>query len=190
MYIDIFFGIVLIIGFFYGYSKGLIKTVFSILSILLGIVAAMKLSPLTINVIEKFITDSPRLSYILGFLMTFILVIIVIRFLGNKLEGLLKLARVNFFNKLLGGGITAIFFGLLFSTVVWFLNEAKLITESQKDTSYTYYHLEPVPGYAREQFEAIKPVFREFWDKTVDTFDKVKEKGIEIQEENEPDPAG
>lgn len=190
MYIDVIFGVVLIIGFFYGYSKGLIKTAFSILSILLGIIAAMKLSPLTINVMEKIVPNSPRLSYILGFLLTFILVIVIIRFLGNKLESLLKLAKINFFNKFLGGGITAIFFGLLFSTVLWFMNEARLISEQQKDTSFTYYHLEPIPGYAREQFETIKPVFKEFWDKTVDTFDKVKDKGIEIQSENEQESEG
>ena len=188
MYIDIIFGLTLIIGFAYGYSKGLIKTAFSILSILLGIIAALKLSPLTIHVMETLIPESPRLSYIIGFLLTFILVIVIIRFLGNKLESLLKLAKINFFNKLAGGGITAIFFGLLFSMVIWFLNEARLITENQKDTSFTYYHLEPIPGYAREQFETIKPVFREFWDKTVDTFEKVKEKGIEIQEDNGLDP--
>ena len=70
------------------------------------------------------------------------------------------------------------------------MNEARLISEQQKDTSFTYYHLEPIPGYAREQFEIIKPVFKEFWDKTVDTFDKVKDKGIEIQSENEQESEG
>jgi hypothetical protein len=50
--------------------------------------------------------------------------------------------------------------------------------------------LEPIPGYAREQFEIIKPVFKEFWDKTVDTFDKAKDKGIEIQSENEQESEG
>lgn len=184
MVIDLVLGVLVIIGFIYGYSKGIIKTLFSVLSILLGIIAAMKLSPLTINAMESIFPNSPRLSYILGFLLTFLIVIVIIRFIGNKLESLLKAVKLNFFNKLSGGGITAIFFIILYSFALWFLNEARLITENQKDTSISYYALEPLPAQAREQFETIKPVFREFWDKTIETFDKAKEKGMEVQNSN------
>ena len=184
MSIDIIFGVILIIGFIYGYSKGIIKTIFSLLSILLGIIAAMKLSPLTMGVMESLIPNYPRLSYIVGFLFTFLLVIVIIRFIGNKLESLFKAVKLNFFNKLMGGTLTAFFFTLLFSMVLWFFNEARLISESQKDASISYYHLEPLPAKARAQFELVKPVFREFWDKTIETFDKARDKGIEIQEKN------
>lgn len=186
MSIDIAFGIVLIIGFLYGYSKGIIKTFSAILSIIIGLIAALKLSPLTINAMDSLLPNSPRLAYIIGFLLTFLLVIIIIRFIGNKLESLLKLAKINFFNKLSGGALTALFFTILFSTVIWFLNEARLISEKQKDASITYYHLEPIPGKARAQFELVKPVFKKFWDKTLETFDKAKDKGLELQDQNTP----
>ncbi|MDA9773575.1 CvpA family protein [Saprospiraceae bacterium] len=184
MLIDIFCGLAIILGFFQGYSKGIIKTIFSILSILLGIIAAMKLSPLTIGVMESVLPNYPRLSYILGFLLTFLIVIIIIRFIGNKLESLFKAVKINFVNKMFGGILTATFFLVIFSTIVWFLNEARLISEQQKDQSITYYHIEPIPSNARRQFEAVKPVFQTFWDKTLDTFEKAKEKGIEIQNTN------
>lgn len=185
MLIDIFCGLAVILGFFQGYSKGIIKTLFSILSILLGIIAAMKLSPLTIGAVESMMPAYPRLSYIVGFLLTFIIVIVIIRFIGNKIESLFKAVKLNFINKMFGGILTATFFLIIFSTIIWFLNEARLISEPQKDASFTYYHIEPIPGNARKQFEAVKPVFQTFWDKTLDTFEKAKEKGVEIQNSNE-----
>ena len=185
MIIDLFCGLVLILAFLQGYSKGIIKTLFAIASILIGIIAAMKLSPLTIGVLETMMPTYPRLSYILGFLLTFMLVILVIRFIGNKIETLFKAGKINFINKLFGGLLTSLFAIIIFSTIVWFLNEARLISERQKDQSITYYHLEPIPGNARRQLETVKPVFREFWDKTMDTFEKAKQKGMEIQDANE-----
>lgn len=183
MIIDLALGITIIIGFIYGYSKGLIKTIFSLLSILIGLIAAMKLSPLTIRGMESIIPNSPRLAYIVGFLLTFVIVIVLIRFIGSKLESLFKMAKINFMNKSAGGILLALSFGILFSTIIWFLNEARLLSEQQKDQSITYYHLEGVPGKAREQFEVIKPVFREFWDKTVETFEKARDSGLEIQDQ-------
>lgn len=186
MYIDILLGLTLILGFLYGYSKGIIKTIFSLVSILIGIIAAMKLSPLTISALESVIPNNPRLTYIVGFILTFVIVIVLIRFIGNKLEKLLKKTGVNFMNKLFGGFVMTVFFGILYSVVVWFANEARLLSETQKDSSFTYYYLEPIPGKARAEIETLKPVFRDFWDKTVDTFEKVGEKGSEIQQRNTP----
>jgi membrane protein required for colicin V production len=186
MYIDILLGLTLILGFLYGFSKGIIKTLFSLVSILIGIIAAMKLSPLTIVALESLIPNNTRLTYIAGFILTFVIVLVLIRFIGNKLEKLMQKTGTNFLNKLMGGSVMAVFFGILYSVIVWFGNEARLISETQKDESFTYYYLEPIPAKARAEVETLKPIFREFWDKTVDTFEKVGEKGTEIQQRNDP----
>lgn len=184
MYIDIALGLTLIIGFLYGYSKGIIKTVTSLVSILIGIIAAMKLSPIVIVGLENVMPNNPKLAYILGFLLTFILVIVIIRFIGNKLEALMKKSGVNFMNKFAGASVMTVFFGILFSVVIWFANGARLLSEPQKTQSISYLLIEPIPEKAMGELETLKPVFREFWDKTVDTFEKIGEKGTEIQNRN------
>ncbi len=189
MYIDLFLGLTLVLGFLYGYSKGIIKTLFSLVSILVGIIAAMKLSPLTIGALENFFPNNPRLTYIAGFIFTFVIVIVLIRFIGSKLEKLMKKSGVNFMNKLSGASVMVVFFGILYSVVVWFANEARLLSETQKDESFSYYILEPIPGKARAQAEALKPVFSEFWNKTVDTFERVGQQGMDIQKRNTPPPS-
>ncbi len=187
MYIDILLGLTLVLGFLYGYSRGIIKTIFSLVSIMVGIIAAMKLSPIVITGLESLMPNNPRLTYILGFILTFVVVIVLIRFIGNKLEKLLKKSGVNFMNKFMGGSVMVVFFGIIYSFIVWFANEARLLSETQKDQSFTYYILEPIPAKARAEFETLKPVFREFWDKTVDTFEKIGEKGSDLQNNNTPD---
>lgn len=130
--------------------------------------------------------DSPRLAYILGFLGTFILIFLLIVFIGKRLEGLFKITKLNFINKLVGGAITAMLFLLVYSSILWFLNQARLISEPQKDQSITYLQLEPIPEMARDQFTAMKPVFQEFWNKTIEVFDTARARGEEIQQQNQP----
>lgn len=184
MIIDIAAGLALLLGFFRGYTKGIIGTVFVILAFLLAIVSTLKLSTFTITAIEGLMPNTPKLAYIIGLLSTFFLVFVIITFIGRRVEGLFKKIKLNFINKLVGGIVTSLFFVLIFSTVVWFMNEARLISEIQKDQSLSYYLLEPVPQMAQEKLAVLKPVFQEFWDKTIEVFDTVKEKGEEIQMNN------
>jgi uncharacterized membrane protein required for colicin V production len=46
MILDLIVAIVITVGFYLGYSRGLIKTVFNSLSLIIGIIAALKISPL------------------------------------------------------------------------------------------------------------------------------------------------
>lgn len=186
MIIDIIAGIAIVLGFVRGYSKGIIGTVFTLVGLILAIVGSMKLSPLFINTMENLMPDSPRLAYILGFLGTFILIFLLIVFIGKRLEGLFKITKLNFINKLVGGAITAMLFLLVYSSILWFLNQARLISEPQKDQSITYLQLEPIPEMARDQFTAMKPVFQEFWNKTIEVFDTARARGEEIQQQNQP----
>ena len=184
MIIDIAAGLAFLLGFIRGYMKGIIGTIFAILAFVLAIISTLKLSPLFITALDGLMPNAPKLAYILGFLGTFFLVFVIITFIGKRVEGLFKKVRLNFINKLAGGIVTSLFFVLIFSTVLWFMNEARLIGEVQKDQSITYYQLEPIPEMAKEQFATLKPVFQEFWDKTIEVFDKARERGEEIQLNN------
>lgn len=54
MILDIICGILVAGSFYIGYTKGILKTIFGVLSIFLGLLAALKLSFLTIGILEKF----------------------------------------------------------------------------------------------------------------------------------------
>jgi len=180
--IDIIAAVLLAFGFYNGYNKGIIQTVFNTLSIFIGILAALKLSPIIINLLESVITTAPAITFILGFALTFILFLGIIRYAGKKLEHLFKAVHLNFVNKILGGALMAIFFLVIFSYGVWGLNQLGVLNKTTSDNSIAYPIVQPIPQASQEMFVKLKPVFTDFWDKVVETMDKVKEKGENLTE--------
>ena len=53
MIIDILAAIIISLGFYLGYQRGLIKTIFDTLSLMIGILAALKLSPWVIDALQS-----------------------------------------------------------------------------------------------------------------------------------------
>jgi len=168
--------LVMALGFYLGYSRGLIKTLFDTLSIIVAILAALKLSPTVIGIFQKIWSDSPKLSYIFGVVVTFIGVIFLIRFIGKKLESLLEAANVNFVNKMMGGGLQAFFFAYILSLGIWLISSINLIGSDTKSKSITYGFMEAMPEAGKAAYSSIKPLFKSFWDKTSEIMDGVKAK--------------
>lgn len=180
--LDIIVVIVLGLGFYLGYQRGIIKTLFDTLSIVVAILAALKLSPLFISIMQKIIPDSPKAAYLLGILATFLLVLMLVRFLGRKFESVLEAAHINFVNKLAGGAVQAFFFAYLLSLIIWLVNSIGLIKEETKQNTVTYSFMEAMPETGKAVISAIKPMFKSFWEKTAEVMDGVAEKQ-EIQPE-------
>ncbi len=172
--IDTITVIVVALGFYLGYQRGLIKTVFDTLSLLIGVLAALKLSPWTMDAIEALFHPHKSITLILGIAFTFLGVMILIRFVGKKLEDLLEVAQVNFVNKLSGGSIQAIFFAILLSYLVGFADKLTLIKPETKNQSYTYSHLMQLPAVSQKLFSGLKPLFSRFWQKTTEAVDALK----------------
>jgi membrane protein required for colicin V production len=176
MIIDLICGLLLVLGFMSGYKNGIIKTAFSTVSIFIGILAALKLSPIVINLFEKIFNSDPRIAFILGFIATFFIVMLLVRAIGKFLEKFLKTIKLGFINKLAGGAFKALFLLLIFSTGLWFASEARFLSQSAKDRSITYPVLETLPKKALGSIDKIKPIFTDFWNKTVETMDSINEK--------------
>ena len=174
MFIDLIATLLILYGFYIGYNRGIIKTIFALVSIIIGILAALKLSPYTIDLLQNIIKLHPGLSFILGFALTFILVLIVIRFVGKKIEDILKFAQINFINKILGGGIMAILIVVFYSYSLWGIDSLNLLSDNGKKTSISYEYLSTLPIKTEDTIVKFKPYFDDFWSKLVDTFDQIK----------------
>ncbi len=179
MILDIVVALILAFGFYIGYSKGLIKTVFNTMALFIGIIAALKLSPIAINLVDGIISAKPAISFIIGIVLTFVIVMALVRFIGKKLEDLFKAVNLNFVNKLAGGVVQSLFFALLLSFGLYLLDNLKLLNEDTKQESMSYSMLEPLPRKSQDVFIKLKPMFQGFWDKTVETMDQIKQKAEE-----------
>ena len=98
MAIDIMFVIMVLIGFYIGFSRGIIKTVLSVLSIIFGIIAGFKFAgPMETFLIQATGQDRP-IMFVVGFLLSFAIVMILIRMLAKGLESILQSANINIIN--------------------------------------------------------------------------------------------
>lgn len=181
MILDIIVVLLVAFGFYLGFKRGLIKTVFNTLSLAIGILAALKFAPIVIRFVESIVNVSPAVNYLIGLVVTFLIVLGIIRLVGSQLERLLKAININFINQLAGGALQGLFFAFLLSMGLWLLNNLKILNPDLKEKSITYELLEPLPEKGKALFVAVRPIFEDFWSKTVDTFDRVKESAEKTQ---------
>lgn len=182
MYIDIFLVVFVLIGVIQGFHRGLIRSVFAVLGTIIGFLAALKFAPYVVTFFESVFRLDPLFALILGLVVTFLALMLGIRWLGKSFENTLKLAKVNFINKLLGATLFAILMIVVYSAVIWFLARADLLSSEQKSQSYSYPFLQEVPAKTGAMIEKMKPVFKEFWEKMDAALTPSKSTG-EIQEQ-------
>lgn len=177
--IDIIFLIAAGWGFFIGFTRGIIKTVFSLLSFLFGVVIAVRFSPDVTDVLQTVMANDSPMLFIPGFLLTLVLTIVLIRFFSGALERGLQAVHINIINQVAGGLLTAAFFTLLYSLLLWFGNEAHIIGKEAKEQSITYPFLERYPQTTWKLLGKIKPALQRFWSRSLEFIDKIDEYRIE-----------
>lgn len=174
MAIDIMCAMMALYGFYLGYSRGIIKTVFTILSIFFGIVAAAKFGPAMTEFLQSAFNYYNPLMFLAGLMLAFILTMALIRLLANGLEGLLETANINFINQVLGGVVLATALTAIFSLLVLFGDRAHIIDDRTKRDSVTYPMLEVMPAKLMTLGTMVRPVFTDFWNYSVDFMDRLE----------------
>lgn len=183
MTIDIAFAVLFLSGFLLGFTRGIVKTLFTILSILFGFLVAVKLSGLITNTLSQATDNYSPYMGIVGFLLAFFGTLLLLRLVGRGVEGFLQTAQINIINKVAGGLLIAAFFSWIFSGVLWFGDETKIITDQTRKHSITYPYLKKFPLQVRETAKKVFPTLEEFWDNSVQMVDDLRDKGIERQEQ-------
>lgn len=185
MVIDILFLIAAFYGFYIGYSRGIIKTFFNVVSLVFGLIIAFRFGPQATELLESaFGTDNP-LMFIAGFLLAFVATMVVIRTIANFMEKALESANINFINQVIGGFFSAVIMVLLYSILLWFGDKSSVIKDDAKQESRTYAYLEHFPEQVWEWGGMLKPVFEDFWDHSIEFMDKMEKMSVE-RDESEP----
>ncbi len=126
-YVDIFIVCLILLGFYRGFSKGLIIELSSFLAIVLGVYGSIKFSEITLNFINSAFSsqlESIDESYlkIFSFAFTFIIIIISISLLARFLTKIIKILLLGWINKVLGGLFGSLKYLVLISFVVVFFD--------------------------------------------------------------------
>tara|TARA_B100001059_G_scaffold172377_1_gene172548 strand:- start:951 stop:1538 length:588 start_codon:yes stop_codon:yes gene_type:complete len=146
-YLDIFIVCLTALGFYRGFSKGLIIELTSILALILGAYGSLKFSGLTFDFISTTFPnqlESIEQSYIkiFSFAFTFVIIIVSISVAGKALTKIAKILFLGFLNKLFGGLFGAIKYVLIVSfCFVFFENinsEFSFIDNKNIESTFLY----------------------------------------------------
>jgi len=101
-YIDILILIILVIAAVKGFIDGFIKEFASLAALILGVWAAIKFSDFTAAKLYDFFDMTGKYTGLIAFIITFIVVVIAIHFIGMIIDRLVKAISLGFINRLLG----------------------------------------------------------------------------------------
>lgn len=140
--IDVFIGVILLLGFYSGFRKGLIVELTSLLGLILGVFGAYYISKHHGLFIGQWLEWDDEYLRITTFLLSFILIIIMVSLIGKLITKLMDIVALGTINQILGGLFGFLKFALLISILLLLFNiintEVKLVQQKTLDESFTY----------------------------------------------------
>ena len=170
--LDFVTAIVIALGFFRGFRKGLVVAVFSFVALLLGVLVALKLSHLVAAwLVERGAGGAwaPMVAYIL----LFVGVGFLVRLGARAIEGVTKAAMLGLVNRLAGGVLYALIGAVIWSSVLWLAARVGLVSAESKAASTTYAYIEPLAPATFEKAGVVLPFARDVFHDLSSTLDSV-----------------
>ena len=176
-YIDIALAILLLIGLVRGFMKGFIFEIAVAGALFLGTYAAFKLSWILQPYILKIGNMSPFTVNLICSILMFTLICAGLFFLAKLFTGLVNMAALGVFNKILGAVFGLLKYAFIISVILYFINlidiKHNFISSDSKAESRLYY---PVMKMA----PALLPLMKEMKQQVTDSTDRW-EKKIELK---------
>jgi membrane protein required for colicin V production len=160
--IDIILAILLLIGTIRGFLKGFIFEIAVLGALFLGTYAAFRFSFYIQPFVSKTIDTNPATTMFVSALIMFLLVGIGIFFLAKLFEGLINIAALGIFNKILGAIFGLFKYAFVISILLYFFNpldtEHHYISADKKAESRLYYPILKIS-------QVLMPVVKELREK-------------------------
>lgn len=183
MPIDLLFLIALGLGFWHGYSKGIIGTVFNVLALLFGVVLAFKIAPTTTDILKRMFNSENPSFFVAAFLLNMGLIVFMMRATASALEKGMQAVYLGFINRVLGGSLMGGLGLLIYSVLLWFVIQVKLISDETLNQSKTYPLLKEMPGTAKQVAVRLLPFAEEMWSTSMNWIGEVDKFGGQKTEE-------
>ena len=140
--IDIIILLPVIWGIYKGFTKGLVKEIASLLSLVVGVYGAMTLYGYTSGLIETQINTSQKYLPVIAFALTFIAIVIGIHLLAKLLDKLVKAVALGIPNRIAGAVFGGLKFFVLVATALVIIDkidyETHFLEEKTKSNSVLY----------------------------------------------------
>jgi membrane protein required for colicin V production len=176
MLLDIIYVVIIILAILHGYSRGLIVGIFSLIAIIIGLAAAMKLSAVVAGFIGKNVNVSEEWLPLISFAIVFLLVVLLIRWGAKAIEKTVEIAMLGWVNKLGGIVFYVVIYTIVFSVLLFYVEQMKLVQQETIDKSVIYSFVQPWGPKVINGFGSIIPIFKDVFGELENFFEKIATK--------------
>jgi membrane protein required for colicin V production len=176
MLLDIIFAVVLVLAIFKGYSRGLVIGLFSLVSVIVGLAAAIKLSTVVASWIGNAVKVSEEWLPLISFIVVFIIVVLLIRLGAKAIESTIEVAMLGWLNKLGGIILYVAIYTIVFSVLLFYAEQMQLVKPETIDKSLTYQYIQPWGPKVINALGGLIPFFKDMFEELKEYFGTVAEK--------------
>lgn len=173
MLLDLIFAVIIVLAILKGYQRGLIVGLFSLVAVIIGLAAAMKLSAVVAGYIGKAVKVSEQWLPIISFAIVFLIVILLIRLGAKAIESAVEVSMLGWVNKIGGIILFVAIYTVVFSVLLFYAEQMKLIQPETINKSIIYSFVQPWGPKAINGFGSIIPVFKDMFVELEQFFDRV-----------------
>jgi len=139
-WVDIIFGLILILFLIAGIRRGFIREAVGLVSLLLAFILGTTMAPIWSRIVVERFHFPPSVATVVVFILIFILVFILVRAVGNLLFKIVRATPLDLIDRLGGGLVGLVKGGLVISLILVFLGLFSLplaIDQSLNDSTLT-----------------------------------------------------
>lgn len=173
MIIDVIFLILLAIAVLKGISRGFVVAVFSFIAIIIGVLAAMRLSYAVAERLQQSFSTGKQWLPFLSFLIVLICVIVLVRLIAGIIQRAINIVMLGWLNKLGGIILFVLLYISVYSVILFYLTKMNVIKPETISASHTYNFIEPFGPKIVDIVGEIIPIFKNLFQHLSDFFGKI-----------------
>ena len=176
MLIDFTFAALLILAIIKGYQKGFIIAIFSIIAVIIGLAAALKLSTAVAGYLKDSISVSAKWLPFIAFALVFFVVIILVRLGAKLIEKTFQAVMLGWLNRIGGILLYAVLYLIILSIFIFYAEKLQLLQQAAIESSQTYHFIQPWGPKVMDNFGRLIPVFKDMFTELGDFFNSLSNK--------------
>ena len=176
MILDIVLAVILILAIIKGYQLGLIAGLFSFIAIIIGLAAAIKLSTVVAGYIGSTVKVGDQWLPIISFAVVFLIVVLLVRLGAKAIQRTVEISMLGWVNRLGGMVFFVAIYITVFSVVLFYAEQIKIVQPATTEKSVTYPVVQPLGPKAIDGIGSAVPVFKDMFGKLENFFGGVSEK--------------
>jgi membrane protein required for colicin V production len=176
MIIDVLFIIILFFAIYKGWRNGFVVAILSVVGLIIGLVAAVKLSAIIASHLKDSTNISVRWLPFISFVIVFIAVMLIIRLVASLITKTMEVVALGWANKLAGIILYAVTYTIILSVILFYIQKVHIISDQSIEQSHLYGFIEPFGPAAINGIGRVLPWFKDMFTQLELFFDNVATK--------------